>query len=624
MIMRKISAALFLLSVVFATPSYAAKYSRIEILPYADNSRVPKIALKVDLFGGAKTYWRMAGETGEGPKFNWQESENIEDFKVSFPVPKRFDYMGIENFGYDDDVVFPVDIKLKDVSKDTVLRLNAEILVCKDLCIPEYHKIEVTLGDHINRYMEVKKYLEKIPEKLDKENLKASWLSVEGTDIFVNLKLSDVAGLDEGFDLFLENKALSILDKPDIKINPSGEVDVKAKLRYVYDIDSAKKALDNQIVTFTFSNEKRGYELTSIFVDNENGNFHSYNLVRIKLLLLAFIGGLILNLMPCVLPVLSIKILSILKYGGKSASKGEILKNFIATSLGIISSFWLVAVGLSILRYTGQVVGWGIQFQYPPFLMFLIVVLVFFAANLWGVFDIILPKSINNKINAFDKDGVYESFITGVFATLLATPCSAPFLGTAVAFALSGNYIDIFLIFTFMGIGLAFPYIILAFSPELFKFLPKPGAWMQKLKKILAVIVLLTAIWLMSVLYSINNQKVINDDWNKFDYSLIEKSVEEGKTVFVDITAKWCLTCKANKKFVLETAEIKQALEKENIVKLQGDWTSKDDYISAYLKNHNRFGVPFNIIYSSKYPEGYILPELLTKQIVLDALDKVK
>ena len=621
MAIKKIILAILLLITVFSTPCYAAKYSKVEILPYANNSNTPKLAIKVNLLKGAKTYWRIAGESGAAPRFNWKDSENIKKFKVNFPAPKRFEYMGIESYGYDEDVIFPVDIKLNNPNKDSILRLQVELLICKDLCIPENHNIELFLGNHINHYLEIKDALDKLPIKLTDKNLLASWISNENRDIFVNFKIANIPHINDSFDIFLENTAMTILDKPEIRKASDGVVHVKSKVRYLYDVDSVKKELENQIITLTLSNGKKAYELTSIFTNNPEGKSTNLNYYKLRIILIALLGGLILNLMPCVLPVLSIKILSILKNGGSTHNKSEITKSLLSTALGIITSFWLIAIGLSILRHAGEAIGWGIQFQYPPFLIFLILVLLFFAANLWGLFEILLPNSLVDKMADLSKGkNFFADFFTGMFATLLATPCSAPFLGTAITFALSSSYFDIFLIFTFLGLGLAAPYIALSFTPKVFKYLPKPGNWMIALKRILSITILLTAIWLSTILYSIHTQQVINSEWQKFDYALIEPAINKGKIVFVDITAKWCLTCKANKKFVLETQDTKQILNAQNILKLQGDWTAKDKYISEYLKHNNRYGVPFNIIYSKKYPQGLPLPEILNKKIITEAI----
>jgi suppressor for copper-sensitivity B len=225
-----------------------------------------------------------------------------------------------------------------------------------------------------------------------------------------------------------------------------------------------------------------------------------------------------------------------------------------------------------------------------------------------------MPKKHENEPTFFGH------FLTGIFATLLATPCTAPFLGTAVGFALARGAFEIFAIFTFLGLGLAAPYILLSVSPKLIRLLPKPGKWMITLKRILALSLVATAAWLAHVLFTITTMPALEEGWAKLDQPAIAQYVAEGKTVFVDVTADWCLTCKANKKFVLETPEIEAALSAENVVRMQGDWTQRDETTAAYLQSFGRYGIPFNVVYGPGAPQGIALPELLAKKDILDAL----
>jgi suppressor for copper-sensitivity B len=293
-----------------------------------------------------------------------------------------------------------------------------------------------------------------------------------------------------------------------------------------------------------------------------------------------------------------------------------------ASAAGILFSFWVMAGVLSTLKSAGQTIGWGIQFQYPGFLLFLIAVLLGFAANMWGLFEIPLPRLIVKNMPARHEHEptLLGHFLTGSFATLLATPCTAPFLGTAVGFALAREGVDIFIVFTFLGLGLAFPYIVLALSPQVFKYMPKPGRWMIFLKKVLAAALALTAVWLFTVLMTVATQATLDDGWSPFDEALIAPAVNDGKTVVVDVTADWCLTCKANKRLVLDQQEVEDALSGPNILRLQADWTQRNETIAAYLRKYGKYGVPFNIVYGPGAPQGIILGELLSKDEIMRAL----
>lgn len=325
-------------------------------------------------------------------------------------------------------------------------------------------------------------------------------------------------------------------------------------------------------------------------------------------------------------------------------------------------------------------VGWGFQFQEPLFLIFINIVLILFAANLWGAFEINLPSFLGEKITSNHKNSLINHFLSGAFATLLATPCSAPYVGTAIGFAFSQGIKEIMLIFIFMGIGLSLPYLLIAALPGIATKLPKPGAWMIKFKYFLGLLLFLTALWVIWILASqLGNQIAIlvltislliltllffkhyakdpslkrilglvtillclssffapslekkteiavdsGTLWQKFDEARIYEEVAHGKTVFVDVTADWCLTCKLNKIRVLDKEDIVRELSKPNVITLRADWTSPDETIAKYLKKHNRAGIPFNIVYGPNSPDGIILPELLTKENVLDALAKAE
>jgi len=624
----KIILLLVLLLLSSTHTAVAGDYSSVGIFYSSDDSVEGEIksAIKLNLEDGWKTYWRFPGEAGLPPRFHWQDSENIEDLKIEFPAPERFSSMGIENFGYSDEVIFPINVKLKDPDREAQLKLDVEVLLCKQLCVPEMHHIEITLnkkGEANNTLVETA--FKSLPQKIQTEDLKGAWLSQNEQGVYINFALESAADFTSVSDIFVESDAQFITENPILNFDDeTGMTQIKAKLFHYKDMNEVKKDIQGKSFKFTLTGGDHSYEIEGIFLDKKPELTHKFwQADRFRMLLFAFIGGLILNLMPCVLPVLSIKILSVLKH--KESTKKKILVSFLSSAFGIIFSFWILAVVLIALRCSGQSIGWGIQFQYPPFLVFLIMVLLFFAANLWGVFEINLPHSWAKKlsIKRFDNDFA-EHFLTGAFATLLATPCTAPFLGTAIGFALARSGFEIFVIFTFMALGLALPFIVLAFSPSLFKYLPKPGKWMTVFKKILSITVIATALWLASIIVAIYNQETINDDWQKFDQALIAPAVSKGKIVFVDVTAKWCLTCKANKKFVLESADIKKALAADDVLKLQADWTKKSEEVSTYLRQNGKYGVPFNIVYSSKFPQGFALPELLSKDLVLEILEKAR
>jgi suppressor for copper-sensitivity B len=332
------------------------------------------------------------------------------------------------------------------------------------------------------------------------------------------------------------------------------------------------------------------------------------------------------------------------------------------------------------MQEIGMNVGWGFQFQQPIFIIALILILTLFAANLFGFFEIAVPQ-ISEKLHKKSAEHSFAgNFLAGVLATILATPCTAPFLGTAVGFALGHGQFEIFVIFTIMGFGMAAPYLLFSIFPQLITKLPKPGAWMLTVKKLMGVLLLIAAIWLLWVLsnqighlaayvllaiialkllklwamprikflsnkkarYSVfaliiilafaiplrlanNNHTVTNsDNWQPFNEARIAQLVESGNIVLVDITADWCLTCKVNKIVVLDDKDIKAELTKYGMVAMRGDWTNKDETIADYMKKYNRVGIPFNIVYGPAAPDGIVLSELLNKRKLLEAIDKAR
>ena len=349
-------------------------------------------------------------------------------------------------------------------------------------------------------------------------------------------------------------------------------------------------------------------------------------------LFIAFIGGVVLNFMPCVFPVLSLKIYNVLSQQQENISDKTIKRNFLATILGIIFSFFILSLLIVFLKTTGHSLGWGFQFQSPTFLFFMILILILFSLNLVDVFSIDIPiifkKFLNRIINLNKKSSeFFQNFFLGSFITILSTPCSAPFIGTAIGFAFVSPNQIIFLIFFCISLGLSSPYIILATKPQILSFLPKPGLWMRRFKYFLSLLLILTAIWLSKTLLiqinTISNDSK-NNNWINFDTIKLSELINENNIVFVDITADWCLTCFYNKKTVLDRKKVKNIFETYDVKKIRGDLTKPNREINKYINSFGRFGIPFNAIYSSSAPQGILLPEVLTVQNLLSTFENIK
>ena len=591
--------------------------------------------IEITLDPGWKTYWRTPGEAGLPPVFDWAGSENIQSVAIRWPAPARFTEFDIDNFGYHDAVTFPIDVTLQETGAPLVLVLKLDLLVCEKICVPEQHALTLTVpagdakvsGDHDV----LARAVQTIPVDKIELPIENVWLE-EDDHKTVSLRINAMsdAAFGETADMFVEASPFVSVGKPVFDHEASTKkLRITAPVRSTEGLEALQKKLAAGKITLTFTDAGRAFEQTVALVKTpvsllSQGRQLAQDHLDFAILLAAFLGGLVLNLMPCVLPVLSLKILSVVSHGGKDhrIHRGTIFRAFMASAAGIFFSFWLMAGALSLLKAAGHSIGWGIQFQHPGFLVFLIVVLAAFAANMWGLFEIPLPRFLARNLAAKHEHEptLTGHFLTGAFATLLATPCTAPFLGTAVGFALARQATDIFIVFTFLALGLAFPYIVLALSPRIFKYMPKPGRWMLVLRKILAGALMLTAAWLISVLITVSTQATLDDGWTSFDEALIRPAVEEGRTVVVDVTADWCLTCKANKRLVFDQQEVEEALFSPNILRLQADWTHRDETIAAYLRKYGRYGIPFNIIYGPGAPDGIILSELLSKKEIIRAL----
>lgn len=396
-----------------------------------------------------------------------------------------------------------------------------------------------------------------------------------------------------------------------------------------------------------------------------------------SVLLLAIFGGAILNIMPCVLPVLSIKLMSLIKYSNSQISR--IRAAAFSTILGILFCFIFFATLACLIKITGSSFGWGLQFQNPQFLIFLILVLIIFTGNLLGMFEInfdqFLATVLNKEISKTEKEHkvFLPNFFSGILAVLLATPCSAPFLGTAISFALIQDFTDIFLIFLFIGIGFALPYFILLITPKLVYLLPKPGAWMVQVKQLMAGLLAATLIWLIYVLshnigampaflvgilsvsifyclkikseslryltitvvvisifsfpiglqeHQKSEQAVYNNVWVEFDEAAIPQLVAQGKVVVVDITADWCITCKFNKIRVFQDKEVMAKLKGGDIIAMRGDITKPDEKIMNYMHKNHRYAIPFNAVYGPHAKDGLLTDELLNKKSLLELIDR--
>ncbi|HQS83672.1 MAG: hypothetical protein B7Y25_00990 [Alphaproteobacteria bacterium 16-39-46] len=351
----------------------------------------------------------------------------------------------------------------------------------------------------------------------------------------------------------------------------------------------------------------------------------------------AFLGGLILNFMPCVLPVLSLKFLSVLK---KRSSPAHLMPShlkirFLMSFLGILTFFFGFGLISSLAHFFGGHIGWGFQFQNPYFLSGMILILLLFSMNLWGFFEINLPSFlldwISRKKGLPQKDETPKNtlsffasdYASGLFAAFLATPCTAPFLSVALGASLTQTPFHIFLTFLSIGTGFGLPYLLMIFYPQALLKLPSPGPWMKTFKRTLSLGLIGTALWLTFVLVLPNFSVLENDSsWISFSPQSLETHLQKGDSVLVDVTAEWCLTCKMNKFRVYQKSSLKRLFKERGIILMRADWTRSNPEIEHYLKSFKRTAIPFTVYYTPQHPNGRILPELLTPSFLTDLIQE--
>ncbi|CCQ74660.1 protein-disulfide reductase DsbD [Magnetospira sp. QH-2] len=643
-----------------------------------------RIGLHFKLQDEWKIYWRSPGDAGFPPQVKWQGSKNLAGTESHWPAPIRFSTSGIETIGYKHEVVLPMTARLETAGEGLSLRGNVDFLACAEICIPYQTDISLDLpgGQPTSSSAEaflIEDYMARVP----------------GDGRQHGLSIEPLSGLTSGEKPLLIASAQSQtpFDAPDLYVEGPPEL--------IFGKPQARIGGDGRLVTFQIPVDGLadhptggiGAELTLTLVDGERSAERSVQPVQNLqlpealletstesdvsisfMLLMAVVGGLILNLMPCVLPVLSIKLLGVIGHGG--GDPRTVRLGFIASAAGIVATFMVLAGALIGLKQAGAAIGWGIQFQHPWFLTGMALLVTLFACNLWGWFEIRLPQWLNDLgAGSGPSHGMGGHFLTGAFATLLATPCSAPFLGTAVGFALARGGGEILAVFIAIGLGMALPYLLVALRPTLATRLPKPGPWMITLKKVLALALAATAVWLVTVMIAqIGRESALviglmllamvglfalrarlgkldrvapavvvllalgsfwvprgepeitpqsyDGPWKPFDLAAIPALIAEGKTVFVDVTADWCITCQVNKAAVLAVDPVHTRLGSPDVVAMKADWTRPSDTISAYLAQFGRFGIPFNVVYGKRAPLGLPLPELLTTDLVMEALDK--
>lgn len=639
------------------------------------------LGLQIRLAPTWKTYWRSPGEAGFPPRIDWAGSTNLKSVDMAWPAPTRFLEIGdLITHGYQDEVVFPLAVRAVDPNLPLVLHAVVDYPVCQEICYPFQATFTLELPTGVAAPTvygaDIARFLARVPgpPKPGQPSITLIEAAGAGPDQILRIHAQAPGGFIDP-DIFVEGPPAFYFGPPKFQIGGGGS---EAVIHMAAPTPFSGAALAGETITVTLVD---GDSLIEQSLTAVPGVAEAPPLSDILMIVaLAFLGGLILNLMPCVLPVLSLKVVGVI--GLRGVSRSVVTGRFLATAAGILLSFMLLASGVAGLKAAGVAVGWGLQFQQPLFLVALIIVITLFASNLLELFHIPLPSwlgDIGGTDSGGDGRGMAGHFASGAFATLLATPCSAPFLGTAIGFALARGTPEIFTVFAALGTGLAAPYLVIAAAPGLATRLPHPGRWMVSLKRFLALLLAATALWLMMVLAAqsgvsaavavgalmaagvvvmlwtgsapsqgrrtaavsmlalvaalaflapgglrrtVDTAMPIDSVWQPFDRAAIYQLVASGKTVFVDVNADWCVTCKFNEATVLDRGAVAAQLASQGVVAMRADWTNPDPAIAAYLAEFGRFGIPFNAVYGPALPRGIALPELLSQDVVMTAFGR--
>lgn len=650
------------------------------------------VALRLEHQPHWHTYWLNPG-TGLATALNWKLPAGWTASDIRWPAPKLLKDRtgGIIGNGYEDDLLLPVTLTPPanlTPGETITLNVHAEWLMCEDVCMPGEAELslnlpvsagpaspDATFGPRLNAVVAG------LPRALDPWKVSASKTGDKIT--LVVTPVGPAAHKPAQLHFFADDNLVAY-DKPQT-VKEDGQGGYVLTLAVSPDLPADTAQLAGVLISnngWLTDGALRGLRVDVPFTAaagnapaNASGVSAPAPASLIGTLLLAFLGGLILNLMPCVFPVLGIKILGFVNQAGHERSK--VIAHGLVFTLGVLLSFWTLATVLAVLRAGGDQLGWGFQLQSPAFVFSLAALMLIFALNMSGLFEFGL-RATGVGSNLQSKSGLSGSFFTGVLATIVATPCSAPFLAPALGAALALPVIQSFAIFTAIAVGLSMPYLLLSIFPQAVKILPRPGAWMETFKQFMAfplyatvgylvwvlagqatesgllmalfgLVLIALAVWIYGrwtapgassgrvrfgvlaglVVFALGAwtgwpKPAAPTDlvWETWSHEAVEKARSEGKIVYVDFTARWCATCQTNKKLVFGSSDVLAAFRDKKVVALKGDWTNKDPKITEELAKYQRSAIPFNVIWFPGKTDPVILPEILTAGTVLDALKK--
>ncbi|MGQ9896524.1 MAG: protein-disulfide reductase DsbD family protein [Acidobacteriota bacterium] len=669
------------------------------------------VAIRFELEEHWHTYWRNPGDSGQPTSIKWKLPPGFTADDIQWPIPKRIEVSGLIGYGYENEVLHLVRITPPDtlpVGKPVTLAGKVRWLMCTESCIPGDAELSLTLpvttdvpqpSSWVEAFSRTRTQL---PLDTSEWKLRAA---IDGDHLVLLLTPpSGAAPLTEATFFPFEELVIEGAEPQRLLRVKGGYALYLARSKAA---EKPPEQLAGVVVTPTgwrgdgtepgLTVEAALEPLTALGdlltpaagMSSDRPSSGGQSLSWAALLATlggAFLGGLILNLMPCVLPVLSIKVLGFVEQA--KAGRGQAWQHGLVFAAGVLLSFWALAGVLLALRAGGQQLGWGFQLQEPAFVAFLAAVLFVFGLVLFGVFEIGLGLTTVGGAT-MNRGGLAGSFFTGVLATVVATPCTAPFMGSALGVALAQPLAVALLIFTALALGMSTPYLVLAAAPQLLRFVPRPGAWMESFKQFMGFLLMGSVVWLLWVLglevgvdglalmlgmlvliglggwiwgrwgslaqttpvrrtataaallvivgSTVFGVTTIHQlppaagaasgstetrsggiRWEPFSPARVAELRQAGKPVFVDFTAAWCLSCKANEKVALETEAVHQEVERRGIVMVKADWTNRDETITRTLAEFGRSGVPLYVFYPANGGEPKVLPEVITPGLILE------
>ena len=613
------------------------------------------IGIRMDMQENWHTYWKNPGDSGGPIKVKWSHDDNISISELYWPTPILIPYEPLMTYGYKNFVIFPFEINNSN-DKNSFIEANIDFLICDDICVPEKALIKTNLNEIKNDaslydwFLKVPSQILPVRASLDSE--------------FINIRFS------WPFDV---GSATFFIDNQDIIEHAADQKLIKEENNYLLKI----KKLDDLKSFEYLSGVLTINDNESFIIDTEieNATKNSLNISFLQALIFAFVGGLILNLMPCVFPIISLKVLSFVSMSNQSPSK--IRAHALSFCAGVMISFLLIGFAMILLKQAGLYLGWGFQLQSP--LIVGLLSLLMFVIGLVLLSDINIGSSLTRLGSVGTSGSLLGSFSTGILAVIVASPCTAPFMGAALGYALiqpSGITLPVF---SALGLGFAFPYFVLSASPSLINYLPKPGNWMVALKEFFAFPMFATSIWLIWVfsvqtssnevifllmtilmislliwiatklnkssyrfvifviaafviffqfrdipsneIQSTNALKLESYDYVQWNKNIENEYKDKNQAYLINFTAAWCITCQTNDKIALSRPNVKEYIYENNIQYIVADWTNKNDEILKTLESYNRNGVPLYIFWKPGMSESKILPAILTEQILLESFN---